>query len=161
MKTIIAIILLFVCSVCYPYEIVVYGVNSCGYTTNLRNELTAKNITFTYCDVNGMQCWYDMQKVANDFNLIVNNTVYFPIVKVVVDGVTTGLCRPLLADIVKLIGTTGIREITFQNGIIHSPGKIDVYNLQGVKILHSDNQEMDISNLPKGVYVVNGIKIIK
>ena len=160
MKSILTVILIFICSVCFAYEITVYGVSNCGYTTGLRNELTAKGISFTYCDVNYSSCMNEMVQVAYDNNLLVNGTIYFPIVKITEGGKTTGLCRPSVTDIIKLIKTTSI--VTIQNGIISSSKKgIDIYNVHGVKILHSSVQEMNISNLPRGVYIVNGIKIIK
>ena len=160
MRSIITILFILICSSCFAYEVTVYGVNNCGITTALRNELTAKQITFTYCDVNGGKCMTDMVKVATDNNLAIDGVIYFPIVRVTVDGKTTGLCRPAITDILKLIGTTNVLSIG--NGVIHSSSKgIDVYNLMGVKVFHSESWEIDISSLPKGIYVVNGQKIVR
>ena len=160
MKTTFTIFLILICSVCFAYEITVYGVNNCGITTALRNDLTAKQISYTYCDVTNGQCMNDMVKIATDSNLAVDGVIYFPIVKIVVDRKITGLCRPSVSDIQKLIGTTNVLSI--RNGVIHSESKgIDVYNLQGVKVLHSDSREIDISSFPKGIYIVNGKKMVK
>jgi hypothetical protein len=167
MKRLITILFLFISLYGYSYEIIVYGVNNCGITTSLRNELTAKNIQFTYCDVNGNQCMNDMVKVALDDSLAIEGTIYFPIVKVVSDGKITGLCRPSVADIIKLIGTTNIQEVNnrvfYSDGIIQVPvGKeIDLYSITGIKILHSDNNWININSLPKGLYIINKTKIVK
>ena len=152
---------------CYPYEITVYGSYACGYTTAMRNELTAKNITFTFCEVSTGTCMGEMLKFSTDYNLLVDGTIYYPIVKVVVDGITSGFSRPDIKKIQKLIEQTIIKEVSdprvyYDGRIIYVSDVrgVDLYNMMGMKILHSAN-DINISSLPTGIYICNGIKILK
>ena len=49
---------------------------------------------------------------------------------------------------------SGIEDIT-----INEKSGYNVYNLQGVQVLRTDNPEM-INALPAGIYIVNGKKMV-
>lgn len=83
-------------------EITVYCRNSCGFTANLRNELTAANIPYTYCNIDSAGCLGAMFQVAIEFNLAPCGTVNLPVVLVVNDGKRYGYVRPSIADILKI-----------------------------------------------------------
>ena len=44
-------------------------------------------------------------------------------------------------------------------GVVPASGKVSVYNLQGIKILETENEDM-LKALPAGLYIVNGKKVL-
>jgi hypothetical protein len=144
MKPTFVLMLLFMWCYSNAYTVTIYGVDNCGYTTDLRNECSKNNIQFTYCNVNTGTCMGDMVKVVMDNNLAVDGVIYFPIVKIVSDK-TYGLCRPSVDKIEKLIKITSIEMITVGSR------DFDVFTLKGERI-PCDNMNL----LPTGIYIIRG-----
>jgi glutaredoxin len=153
MKTLLLLLLLFAFGYSGAYTVTIYGTPTCGYTTDLRNQCTANNIQFTFCDVNESKCVTDFYNVVYEFNLATDSYVDLPVVLVVVDGKRYGMVRPTIAKIKQLIGTTSAIMI---GNKIDMTG--DIYNSLGVRVKFSG----DINSLPPGFYILRGKeKVVK
>jgi glutaredoxin len=158
MKTLLLSIFLFISIyVNASYVITIYGSNSCGYTSALRASLIKENIQFTYCDVNSNPCYAEFFSFVKEYKLDVDNYVDLPVVKIVVDGKVYGYVRPDLSTIKALIGITSSKEIyAIVEPLIGIVGakELEVYNLSGVRILYSHDNEINIQSLLSGVYIL-------
>lgn len=170
MKYLLIALLLFSCSDIEATEITVYGRNSCGFTANLRNELTAANIPYTYCNIDSAGCLGAMFSVAIEFNLAPSGTVNLPVVLVITDGKRYGYVRPSLADIMKIttVEVTRCPTIVYPNPadqFITVNGDCEIYDLTGRSVLKSHDRHISITGLPDGMYFVRVrgimIKLIK
>jgi glutaredoxin len=160
MKTLILSLLLFLSIQSNAiYNIVVYGTSTCGYTTDLRNKLTQENITFTFCDINNTECYNDFVKVVADFKLAKDNYVDLPVVKVVIDNNSYGFVRPSIVTIKQLISLSSVEDVM----VIIGARFIDVYDMSGSRVLHSDNKYINTHSLSSGCYIIriNGKTIMK
>lgn len=151
-------------------EITVYGRNSCGFTDNLRNELTASNIPYDYCNIDSAGCLGAMFQVAIEFNLAPSGTVNLPVVLVVVDGKRYGYVRPTLAEILKITSSEVTRS---QISVYPNPadqfitvdGDCEIYDMTGMKLIESHDRNVMVEGLKPGAYLVKvrgkNIKLIK
>lgn len=170
MKRVLILALVFCFSFAQAYEITVYGRNSCGFTANLRNELDAAKVPYTYCNIDSSGCLGQLFSVALEFNLAVNGQVNLPVVLVVADGVRHGYVRPTLNTILKVTVVDDlVRGVDLYpnpaSSIIHVSGDAEIYDMTGRLLLRSWDNDVDVSALPRGVYVVmiewEAIKLIK
>lgn len=170
MKKLILIILVFLHVTLGATEITVYGRNSCGFTANLRNELTAANIHYDYCNIDSSGCLGQLFQVAIEFNLAPTGTVNLPVVLVVNDGKRYGYVRPSLNDILKVTAIDEVRAIpdVYPNPadqFITVDGECEIYDLTGLKLIESHDRNVLVEGLKPGVYVVRVrgkmIKLIK
>ena len=159
MRKIITILIILAAITAGANEITVYGRNSCGFTQNLRNELTAANIPYAYCNIDSAGCLRAMFAVAWEFNLAPSGTVNLPVVLVVVEGKRYGYVRPSLADILKITSSEVTRS---QISVYPNPadqfitvmGECRIFDLTGREVLSSHNRHINISGLPQGIYFV-------
>jgi hypothetical protein len=159
MKRVLIVALLFCFSFAQAYEITIYGRNTCGFTTNLRNELTASNIPFSYCNIDSAGCLGAMFSVAIEFNLAPTGTVNLPVVLVINEGKRFGYIRPTVNQIMKVTNISGIYNAIglYPNpsaGTINVGGKSELYNTLGIRIMTTDSETIDIASLLKGVYII-------
>ena len=113
------------------------------------------NDAFTHCDA--LICIYNLSttpvECKPDFTnrVLMNATLYVP---------TGNLARYQKVDPwrnfwnIEEKDFSGIEDIT-----INEKSGYNVYNLQGVQVLRTDNPEM-INTLPAGIYIVNGKKMV-
>jgi glutaredoxin-related protein len=158
MKILLLSILLFTISLySYSYTIVIYGSNNCGYTSALKADLTKENIQFTYCDVNESSCYSEFFSFVKDNRLDTNNYVNLPVVKIIVNGVSYGLVRPLLSTIKMMVGITYVQMLPMPvddvMGIIGAR-TIEVFNTSGVRMLYVHDNEINIHSLSSGMYIL-------
>lgn len=71
-----------------------------------------------------------------------------------VDGVYTFTTTADTTVEIKAKKTSGIDEI-----LMNANGPVDVFNLQGIRVLHDANAD-DIKALTPGFYIINGIKVL-
>jgi hypothetical protein len=157
MKTILLLLLLFLWNVASPYTVIIYGVDNCGYTTALRNELTQNNIQFTYCNIQEINCYGEFFSFVKDSKLDTGNYVNLPVVKVVVDNKTYGLVRPSITAIKVLIGITYAKLLYVPSGgLIGIVGAkyIEVYNVSGVRVMYSRKNYINTESLLPGYYIL-------
>lgn len=149
------------------YSIVIYGRNSCGYTTALRNSLTANSIPFTYCNIDeSVQCVDDMFAVVSKYKLGNGTSVNLPVVYIKVDNAEYGLERPSYNDVKALIAATFANFIPYDVKVYPIPtsqylyieGKnirsIEILDTAGRSVMRSRQHEIDISDLVPSVYIV-------
>ena len=172
MRKILLLLFLLVSVFINAQDITVYGTNTCGYTTSLRNQLTDTKIPFTYSNIETMtvQQWNDFMKFVYDFNLAVNGSVDLPVVKVVIYGKIYAYVRPTLQMITKLTGVVDIdNEISiFPNPVDHilyimgTNKPVRIYDLSGRLVLDTRDREIDMSRFPSGGYIMRiaNIKIL-
>lgn len=170
MKRVLILALMFCFSFAQAYEITVYGRNSCGFTANLRSELDAAKVPYSYCNIDSSGCLGQLFQVAIEFNLAVNGQVNLPVVLVVADGVRHGYVRPTIAMVLNATYVDDVDQAVdlYPNpasGIIHVNGDAKIYDMTGRLLLRSWDNDVDVSALPRGVYVVmiewEAIKLIK
>ena len=159
MKRILMLALLFCFSFAQAYDITVYGRNSCGFTANLRNELDAAKVPYAYCNIDSSGCLGQLFQVAIEFNLAVNGQVNLPVVLVVADGYRQGYVRPTISMVLKSTDVDDVaRAVALYpnpaSGIIHVSGNAEVYDMTGRLLLKTWDNDVDVSGLTPGVYVV-------
>jgi glutaredoxin len=162
MKTLLTLLLFFILISCKEdvkatYSITIYGSNNCGYTSALKTDLAKNNIAFTYCDINTTPCSTEFYTFVKDNKLDTNNYVNLPVVKVVIQGKTYGFVRPSIETIKALIDLTSALLIyNSTRDLIGIQGArfIDVYNISGIRLLHSDNNYINIQSLVSGLYIM-------
>jgi len=146
----------------HAQTITIYGTNSCGYTTDLKNQLTKAKIPFTYCNIETTQCWNELVKVVNDFNLSKDGYVDLPVVKVESYNKTYAYVRPSLETLMKFtpIGIVGSRILIYPNPventlyILGTNKLIRIYDIEGNLMLMTRDREVDISYFPTGGYII-------
>jgi len=131
-------------------QVTVYGRNSCGFTANLRNELTNAGVPYTYCNIDSAGCLGAMFQVAIEFNLTVNGTVNLPVVLVVVYGKRYGYVRPSLAMITQItaVDVTRSPTIAYPNPagqFITVDRDCEIYDLRGLKLIESHDRHMTVT----------------
>lgn len=167
MKTTLTIFALLLCLALSAgdYTITVYGTPACGYTSQLRSGLFQSGIPYTFKDCNDQKICNEMFDFANKYNLIVNNFAYFPIVRIDMNGQTFGFVRPSAAMIVQLLGTTGIDQVKDRVYFYPNPAKdriyipglfrnVEIYGMTGVRLISVFDNQVDISGLKSGQYIV-------
>ncbi len=159
MKRVLLLALLFCFSFVQAYEITVYGRNSCGFTANLRSELDAAKVPYSYCNIDSSGCLGQLFSVALEFNLAVNGQVNLPVVLVVFDGVRHGYVRPTIDQILKVTAIDDVKAILSvypnpSSDIIHVSGDAEIYDLTGKCVVKSHDRHISISALPQGIYFV-------
>lgn len=170
MKRILILALLFCFSFAKAYEITVYGRNSCGFTANLRNELTTSNIPYAYCNIDSSACLGQLFQIAIEFNLAPTGTVNLPVVLVVANGKRYGYVRPSIADILQITSSEVTRNqiSVYPNPadqIITVDGDCEIYDMNGLKMIESHDRNVLVEGLKPGVYFVRirgkMVKLIK
>jgi hypothetical protein len=151
MKPTFVLMLLFMWCYSNAYTVTIYGVDNCGYTTDLRNECSKNNIQFTYCNINETKCYNELVSIVSEFNLAVDNYVNLPVVLVVVDGKRYGFVRPSVVKIKELVVTTSVQMI---GNSLYLPSNAEVFNLMGESITLPLHKKLDISSLVSGIYIV-------
>jgi glutaredoxin-related protein len=158
MKTLLLSIFLFISVyVNASYIITIYGSNNCGYTLDLKNKLSQENIPFTYCDVNESSCYFEFFSFVKDNRLDTNNYVNLPVVKIIVNGVSYGLVRPLLSIIKMMVGITYVQLLSMPVDDVMSiigARTIEVFNTSGIRMLYVHKNEINIHSLSSGMYIL-------
>lgn len=152
----------------FAYEITVYGLNTCGYCSATRADLTKEGIKFIFWDVNeNSSKATEMFALVRKYNLDNGTgTVLVPVVKIVVGTKEYCYVRPTIAQI-KAILLTPASDIAYNNislvfypnpckNILHISGGngIKICGMDGKCILTSEESEINISCLKPGNYIV-------
>ena len=170
MKTLLIAVLMVFALFANAYDITVYGRNSCGFTQNLRNSLTAEGIYYTYCNVDSSACLGQLFSVAVEFNLAVDGVVNLPVVLVIVNEKRYGYVRPSIATIMQITTSEVTRSPTIvypnpADKYVTIDGDCEIYDLNGLKLIESNDRNVLVEGLKPGVYVVRVrgkmIKLIK
>lgn len=179
-KTIFIILLVLSLSVMaqsQQYKITVYGLTTCGYTSQLRIALIRENIPYTFLDVQeNIKYSNECFDFADKYHLMMFGVTYFPIVKLEMYGQTFGFVRPDPNVIVILTKTTDINEINKQIFVYPNPAhdyiqisgmdrQLEIYSISGAKVLSAFGNKFDVSGLKAGQYIVivggNNMKLVK